>query len=201
MVCFLELRWHFPAIVLKSIIYSICSIVTTQSQFKHESRWSTLLQHANHLSYLCNLIMVYKNVETSLLLSKQPFGKMFGLWHYPCKGKRSEIHKNIFWSLTNVFFKIASGLCMSDQEGESVRASFRGSGGSLEASAAVWDAELRPKDCCKTEASNFKVNFMQRVLEVNPYHSSIIQKSVKCTGWLFWSQLQSNSDHLIGASV
>lgn len=73
MVWFLELRWHFPEIVLKSIIYSICSILTTQRQFNRESRWSILLQYANHLSYLCNLIIVYKKmfIKTSLLLSKQ----------------------------------------------------------------------------------------------------------------------------------
>lgn len=46
------------------------------------------------------------------------FGKMFDLWHSPCKGKQCGIHKNIFWSLTNMFFKIVSGLCMSDQEAE-----------------------------------------------------------------------------------
>lgn len=166
MAWFLELRWHFPEIVLKSIIYSICSILTTQRQCNRESRWSILLQYANYLSYLCNLIIVYKKCLSKPVCCYQNkvthwFGEMFDLWRSPCKGKQCGIHKNIFWSLTNVFFKVVNGLCMSDQEGESIRASFRGSGGFLEASAAVWDAELRPKGCCKTDAFNFKVNFMQ----------------------------------------
>lgn len=46
------------------------------------------------------------------------FGKMFDLWHSPCKGKQCGIHKNIFWSLTNMFSKIVCGLCRSDQEAE-----------------------------------------------------------------------------------